>query len=43
MFGITNMIATIPGFLAPEANGKIIEGHEHEVSAWAPVWYIATG
>ena len=43
MFGITNMIATIPGFLAPQVNGSIIQGHEHEVSAWAPVWYIATG
>ena len=35
--------ATIPGFAAPQVNGAFIEGHEHEVAAWAPVWYLAMG
>ena len=34
---------TIPGFAAPQANGAFIEGHNNEVSAWAPVWYLACG
>ena len=31
LFGITNMIGTIPGFLAPQVNTMFIKGHEHEV------------
>ena len=37
------MKGTIPGFAAPQANGAFIEGHNDEVSAWAPVWYLACG
>ena len=43
IFGLTNMIGNIPGFLAPQTVGIMIENHEHEVAAWAPVWYTALG
>jgi len=43
LFGITNMVATIPGFLAPQLVGIITGDDEHEVSAWAPVWYMSVG
>jgi len=41
LFGFTNMVATIPGFLAPQMVGIITGSHEHEVSAWAPIWYMS--
>lgn len=43
LFGITNTIATIPGFLAPQVVGIITEGQEHEVAAWSPIWYMSVG
>ena len=43
LFGITNMVATIPGFLAPQLVGIITGDEEHQVSAWAPVWYMSVG
>ena len=39
LFGITNMIGTIPGFLAPQVNTMFIKGHEHEVGNYKN-WFI---
>ena len=40
LFGITNMAANVPGFLAPEMVGAFTVD-ESTIATWRPVWYVS--
>lgn len=40
LFGITNMMANIPGFLAPEMVGAFTV-EESSIETWSRVWYTS--
>nr|XP_053635789.1 sialin-like [Cherax quadricarinatus] len=42
LLGLTNTVATIPGFVSPVVTGSITEGNE-TVSAWRTVFLISAG
>merc|ERR1712080_471104 len=42
LMGLTNTVANIMGFLAPQIIGKIVQGHE-DTAHWQTVFFIAAG
>ena len=42
LFGITNTVANVAGFLAPQMAGYYIEGAEFSVNGWRYVWITSS-
>lgn len=43
LFGVTNMMGTIPGFLSPQVVGIMTGDTDNLVSSWSAIWYMSMG